>query len=156
MKQLMPIMRLHRPNVVLQRFADDLASTRTSLGAVAALLLAACAGGASAPTLGQAALTKDEEIAIHTNTVVKGNMGNGDRFESVYGSDGTVKSRYFWNGGSDSDEGTWSLSGDNNAVCFAWNKWEKSCWIDYKAGDKYFSREQGGKRRTATFSVAAR
>ena len=127
---------------------------RTSILALLALILAACAGAPTGPQAGEVPLTKDEIIANHTNTAIKGKMGNGDRFESAFAADHTVKSTYRSNGGSESDEGQWSLSdSDGETICLTWKKWEKSCWNDYKAGDAYVSYEQGGKKRRASFTV---
>jgi len=104
-------------------------------------------------------LTRDELIATSTNTVKKGTRSDGVTFEIVYGSDGTVKDTERWPAGTwDTDEGKWSIveSSDGPIVCITWNKWGASCWRDFRDGNQYMSREQGGKERTTRWTVAPR
>jgi hypothetical protein len=124
--------------------------------AFAIFALSGCAGEGS--TSGSASketpLTRDEAIAIHTNTLIKATFSNGDRAENIFGTSNTVKATYMWSGGSETSEGTWTLK-DDNSICFQWQRknWDASCWVDYKVGDQYVSYEQGGKKRKVRFTV---
>ncbi len=128
--------------------------------AVLILAVAGCAGegpaSSSTPRAGETRVPRDEVIANHTNTIIKATFPNGDRSESVFGADNSVKSTYRWRDGSESDEGRWTLN-EEGVLCFTWKKkWENSCWVDYKSGDQYVGYEQGGKKRRVTFTVAPR
>jgi len=130
---------------------------------VIAIALAGCAGGGSSPTTNPKAeevpLTKEEMIATHTNTILSYKMSNGGYGNNTFGSDGTVKGTYYnTNGSADSDEGT--ITFENNIACLKWKKWtsgKSECWADYKIGDnQYVCHEQGGKKRSCTWSVKSR
>ena len=127
--------------------------------ALATTVLFGCASEGSSPgsaaTAAEVAIPKEQLIANHTNTIVKVTFSNGDRAENTFGADHAVRSIYSGRDGSESNEGTWSLKGDD-VICFTWKnkKWEDSCWKDYKVGDQNVSYEQGGKKRKARFTVA--
>jgi len=128
--------------------------------AVLVLAVAGCASegpaSISTPRAGETRVPRDEVIANHTNTIIKATFSNGDRSESVFGADNSVKATYRWRDGSESDEGSWTLN-EEGVLCFTWKKkWDKSCWVDYKSGDQYVGYEQGGKKRRVTFTVAPR
>lgn len=126
--------------------------------ASAIVLLSACATDQRMQSAGVSAetpLTHDEEIAIHTNTVIDYRMENGDTGRNTYGADGSVEGMYVGRGGRDTDKGTITMKG-NNIVCVQWQKWEPSCWADFKMDDGYVAHEQGGKKRNVRFTVAQR
>ena len=120
-------------------------------------VLAGCAGGSSAPTttskMEEIPLTHEEMVATRTNTIIVYEMPNGDHGKSVFGSDGSVKSTYYYGGSSESDVGSVTLPKDNIA-CLKWKKWPDDCWADYKVADnQYVGHEQGGKKRTSKWRV---
>jgi hypothetical protein len=134
---------------------------RVTAPALVIVGLLGCAGEGSAPgsasNAAEVPMSRDENIANHTNTVIKAKFANGDRSESVFDANNTVRSTYTWKDGSESNEGTWTLK-DDHTICLTWKKknWEDSCWSDYKAGDQYVAYEQGGKKRKVRFTVTPR
>jgi len=118
-----------------------------------AVVLAGCAGGGSAPAPKEVPLTRDQLVANHTNTILTYRLSDGGSGRNVFDGDGGVKGTYNGKAGPETDSGRYAWE-KGNVDCIFWNSGGKSCWAEYKVGEnKYVAHEQGGKKRTAEYSV---
>ncbi|HTS51688.1 MAG TPA: hypothetical protein VMH26_00280 [Burkholderiales bacterium] len=121
--------------------------------ALVAVVLAGCAGKGSTPNAREVPLTKEQLVANHTNTIVTYQLSDGGSGQNVFDSDGGVRGTYNGKTGPQKDSGRYAWE-KGNVDCIFWNSGGKSCWAEYKVGDnKYVAHEQGGKKRTAEYSV---
>jgi len=117
-------------------------------------LLVGCAGKADGPKATEVPLTMEQLVAIHTNVVLTYKLSDGSSGQNVYDDDGGVRGTHNGKTGPETDTGRYAWEKDN-VDCIFWNSGGKSCWAEYKVGDnKYVAHEQGGKKRTAEYSVA--
>ena len=122
--------------------------------ALIVMLLAGCAGKGDGPKTSEVPLTMEELVAIHTNMVLTYQLNDGGSGQNVYDDDGGVRGTYNGKTGPETDTGRYAWE-KGNVDCIFWNNGGKSCWAEYKVGDnKYVAHEQGGKKRTAEYSVA--
>jgi hypothetical protein len=118
-----------------------------------AVVLAGCAGKGTSPTAKEVPLTKEELVANHTNMVLTYRLSDGGSGQNVFDSDGGVRGTYNGKTGPVKDSGRYAWE-KGNVDCIFWNSGGKSCWAEYKVGEnKYVAHEQGGKKRTAEYSV---
>jgi hypothetical protein len=116
-------------------------------------VLVGCAGTKNSPTAKEIPLTKEELVANHTNTVLTYQLSDGGSGRNVFDSDGGVRGTYNGKTGPEKDFGRYAWE-KGNVDCIFWNGGGKSCWAEYKVGEnKYVAHEQGGKKRTAEYSV---
>jgi hypothetical protein len=118
-----------------------------------AMLLVGCAGKEPGPTAKEVPLTKEELVANHTHTILTYRLNDGSTGQNVFDSDGGVTGTYNGKNGPETESGRYAWE-KGNIDCIFWNNGGKSCWAEYKVGDnKYVAHEQGGKNRTAEYSV---
>jgi hypothetical protein len=121
--------------------------------ALVAVLLVGCAGKGLSPDAKEIPLTKEQLVANHTNTILKYRLSDGGSGQNVFDSDGGVRGTYYGETGTETDIGRYAWE-KGNVDCIFWNKGGKSCWAEYKVGEnQYVAHEQGGKKRTAEYSV---
>lgn len=115
--------------------------------------LVGCAGQGASPTAHEVPLTKEQLVANHTNVILTYQLSDGGSGRNVFDSDGGVKGTYNGKAGQETDFGRYAWE-KGNVDCIFWNGGGKSCWAEYKVGDnKYVAHEQGGKKRTAEYSL---
>lgn len=106
-------------------------------------------------------LSKDEMRSIFNNALVRGTCTDGATFENVYGSGGTVEHTTRSSAGQllfGDANATWfpDDADDGSLLCFKWSSGGTSCWKNYRDGDRYVGREQGGQGRSCWFTVVPR
>jgi len=115
--------------------------------------LAGCAGTGNSPAAKEIPLTKEQLVANHTNTVLTYQLSDGGSGKNVFDSDGGVRGTYNGKTGPETDIGRYAWE-KGNVDCIFWKSGGKSCWAEFKVGEnKYVAHEQGGKKRTAEYSV---
>ena len=126
----------------------------TKIGpALVAMLLVGCAEKGPSATATEVPLTKEQLVASHTHTILTYRLSDGTTGENVFDSDGGVRGTYDGKNGPETDSGRYAWE-KGNIDCIFWNSGGKSCWAEYKVGEnKYVAHEQGGKKRTAEYSV---
>lgn len=118
-----------------------------------AVVLVGCAGKGPSPAAREVPLTKEQLVANHTNTVLTYQLSDGGSGQNVFDSDGGVRGTYNGKTAPETDTGRYAWE-KGNIDCISWNHGGKSCWAEYKVGEnKYVAHEQGGKKRTAEYSV---
>jgi hypothetical protein len=139
----MPSVTNQEDSAVYMKFAPTLV----------AVVLVGCAGKGPGPTAREVPLTKEQLVANHTNVVLTYQLSDGGSGQNVFDSDGGVRGTYNGKTGPETDSGRYAWE-KGNVDCIFWNNGGKSCWAEYKVGEnKYVAREQGGKKRTAEYSV---
>ena len=116
-------------------------------------MLIACTGKGSGHDAKEVPLTMEQLVANHTNTILTYHLSDGGSGHNVFDSDGGVRGTYNGSAGRETDTGRYAWE-KGNVDCIFWDHGGKSCWAEYKVGDnRYVAHEQGGKKRTAEYSV---
>ena len=103
-------------------------------------LLAGCQQGPTEKQMGEQnrePLAKNDVIEKMTDITGYATNKDGTNIIIYRDSDGTVRGKASWTGGSEKDTGQWRVR-DDGAMCTEWNKWlngQEACYRIYDVGD---------------------